>query len=233
MKVPGIGEVKTQYVIATGAVGVGIVGYAWWKKSTNAATPDPITAGEAQGIGDGTVLPAGFTGNATGAINLNDPTQITTNAQWTKQAVSDLADKGFDTLAVSSALGKFLSRQPVTAAEAELIRDAIAFEGNPPENGPWPIIPTPVVVTPPPAPTGYVGPAKVKPTSVWGVTHGFKPNATNFEQVLLGHYVNYAPPGSRRFEQVRELATANGYPYDRGVYRYDKKRLIRLPATLA
>ena len=60
----------------------------------------------------------------------------TTNAQWAQAAEGLLVQNGYDAMTVAAALGKYLTGQPCTADQANIIQAAIAFEGYPPQNGP-------------------------------------------------------------------------------------------------
>jgi len=215
---PGIGPVDKKYAYAGAAAVAGIIGYAWWQRvpeDADAQPADPITAGEAVGLTDDTVLPAGGTGNAGGSYDLTDPAVIDTNAEWTKECVSQLAAVGFEPLTVSRALGKYLGRQPVTEAEAEIIRTATAFVGPPPEGGPYPIIPTSSgggSNPPPPAGSAWKGPARRKATwpgkgrGVNANTH-VNPNLSTWDQVV-GYYYENLPPYSGTGTTRATIATA-------------------------
>lgn len=60
---------------------------------------------------------------------------ISTNAEWTQAAESYLTQNGLAFKPVSSALGKYISAQALTADEAGIVHQAIAAVGQPPVAG--------------------------------------------------------------------------------------------------
>jgi hypothetical protein len=145
-----------------GAAALGVVGYAWFKNSQTGPeilTADPNLAP----VGEPTDIP-GF--SVYGPDNARIPQ---TNAEWYDLVISKAQSIGVDAAAMGTAIGKYLGRQPLTKAEIELVRMAIASSGNPPEGGPYNIIEIPSGgVTPPPAPIpvppGIPAPAPVTPS---------------------------------------------------------------------
>src|SRR5690606_15718185 len=100
-----------------------------------------------------------------------------TNADWTDLAVTRMMNIGIDGAAASSAIGKFLARKALTKTEADLVRQAIAHAGYPPENGPWTIIEsTNGGITKPNAPKGLkaegISPTQV--SLVWQPVNGIE-----------------------------------------------------------
>jgi hypothetical protein len=61
---------------------------------------------------------------------------FTTNGEWVQQAEQDLGGLGIDAVALSAALGKYLTARPLNAAEQSLVDQAIAAENYPPVAGP-------------------------------------------------------------------------------------------------
>lgn len=165
VKVPGVGEQNkkvVQVVVGAAAVFVAWRWYAARKASAAAATaaagPSPLpvdtsNTGAAQG-GVGYQNPGGPLGGGTGS----SATGLSTNAAWTQKVEGDLANLGFDAQAVSLALGLYLSGQPLTLDQQNIVRTAWAYEGKPPESTNLAIIPaqnnpSPPPPPPPPAPT--------------------------------------------------------------------------------
>lgn len=133
VKVPGIGNVKKTYVYAGAALVVGIVGWAWWSRS--------------QG-GDGgsvTYEPDPSTGSATGvdaygnpAPNPPDPYAEPegpprNNQEWTARVLIALQEQGIEPGFASATIGRYLDRRPLTSDEADVVRQAWALMGKPPE----------------------------------------------------------------------------------------------------
>lgn len=159
VKLPAIGPVKKQYVYIGGALIVGIVGYAWWTRAGTGGggevlEPEPgVIPEDYPAVGD---LP-GTVQVGTGAVDdFGAGSIINTNTEWFAAALSGLADAGYEPLNVAATLGKFLSRQGLSADEKVVIQAAKGMVGEPPQGGPWPIIdqlPPPPTTTPPPAGT--------------------------------------------------------------------------------
>lgn len=155
-------------VLAVVVAGGGYVAWRWWQARSAPAGP-PVTGDvgapvDASGIigapgGGGNVQYAGTTQDNT------DQNKINTNEQWSAVAVERLsATGGFNAASVYTALGDFLARRPLTQAEQNIVRAAIAAAGQPPVGGPYSIIEQvgPVTLT---APTGLKA-AAVGKTSV-------------------------------------------------------------------
>jgi hypothetical protein len=140
INVPGLGPTKSAYVYAGGALVIGIVGYAWWKNSQNQAQTDFVGASPDDfGVSDYDSPLGNSGGNSGGSYDSTDPDALTTNAKWTAFAIEKLAQWNYDAGAVSSALGKYLARQPLTETEIGIVQAAIAAAGSPPIGGPYPI----------------------------------------------------------------------------------------------
>jgi hypothetical protein len=156
VKLPAIGPVKKQWVYIGGAVVLGIVGYAWWSRRGTAAPtgevlpedipqdrlPPPTTVGTEE-----------FDTAEVRAI-------INTNTEWYTSAVEYLSTQGgYDFIFVTTTLGKFLARRPLTQTEANLVQAAKGAVGEPPQGGPWPI-----TLAVPPGPT--TGPPSARPPQI-------------------------------------------------------------------
>lgn len=63
------------------------------------------------------------------------PTGYTSNAQWAQAAEQYLTGNGGNAETIGNALGKYITGADVTAAQQEIIEQAIAFTGYPPVNG--------------------------------------------------------------------------------------------------
>lgn len=142
MDVPGIGNVQQKWVYAGGAIVLGIGGYAWWKRR-GAASSAPTVALNPNDVVPATSFTPAPTGNATQNVDSTAGSPPATNAQWTQQAVTMLANYGFDPIVASAALGKFLTRTGLSASEQEVVQRAVGLLGYPPQGGPWSILPAP------------------------------------------------------------------------------------------
>jgi hypothetical protein len=138
VKLPVIGATKRGWVIAGGALIVGIVGYAWWNRARTPAEPELLP----EDIPQDREPPATVVGSE------NFDTEevrsiIDTNTEWYTAAVEYLSTTGgFDFGFTTITLGKFLTRRTLTEQEANLVQAAKGVAGEPPQGGPWPIIRT-------------------------------------------------------------------------------------------
>lgn len=158
---PGAGPVKKQWIYIGLAGVAAVVGYAYWKRSQQAATA-PMEPGIDDYTGG---VQTGSSGSTTGGLTWEpadpgDPDDLppSTNAVWTQRAISYLSQINFDAQVVAAALGKYLARLPLVPAEADIVRTAEGAIGKPPV-GTYQIVmvpnpPTgPVTPPPPDAPT--------------------------------------------------------------------------------
>jgi hypothetical protein len=144
--VPGAGPMKRQTIVVAGAVGAGILGYAWWKRHQASKS---VTATENINDAVGAVAYTGSpnVAGATGDSSVNAGTlprnQIATNADWTQAAITFLSQTGnFDPGALATALGKYINHDPggLTDKEVSMVQAARGAFGDPPVGGPFPII---------------------------------------------------------------------------------------------
>lgn len=135
VKLPGVGPVKKVYIyVGVGAVGV-LAAYLMWRRQQDAATADAVPADAS--LGDGLTTPDGgdvYQGATAGGAPTADPDitpMPTTNVEWTQQVLDyfNWQEPGF----VSSTVGKYLARVPLSADEGDFIRQAWAARGKPPE----------------------------------------------------------------------------------------------------
>lgn len=171
--VPGIGRTKSIYVYTAGALTLGVIGYAWWSRRNQAPAQDPTALLSDPALSQdsgGTTTPGIVTSIDT---STPDPNSLppTTNEQWAQRATEILTTTlGYDAQTVGLALGLYLSRQALTADQANIVRVAWGQLGRPPI-GDFPILTTgggtpspppssdrppnsspPPAVTPPPPP---------------------------------------------------------------------------------
>jgi hypothetical protein len=160
VNVPGAGKINRTWVMAGAAAVAGIVIFAYWRRASQPAA--------APGEGDYTAgdqwSPDAFTGaTAPPGGETYDPNDVTggftaptTNAEWSQRVIDALANMGFDLTYAASTIGKYLSGNPLNAAEKLLVQSGLAVMGNPPA-GALPIISAPEPTATPPA--TQVGPA--------------------------------------------------------------------------
>lgn len=136
VQVPAVGKVKKQYVYVIGAAVVGFVAYAWWKAGMGGAAPEAPFTEDTLPDNTGTTPPV----VTDPRVDVDNRVGFVDNAGWSQAATDRLIALGYDGQAVSNALGKFLQRQPLTAAEATMARAALGQLGQPPQYGPWQVI---------------------------------------------------------------------------------------------
>jgi hypothetical protein len=135
VELPGIGQVKTEYVWAGGAAIAGFVTFAWWRARTSSDTA-PIVLDPNDVVPEGEHNPPP-SNDSSGDYDTTEPPR--NNAEWSRAATEYLSQAGYDPKLVAGALGKFLQRAELSASEADAVRAAVAVTGYPPDNGPWPI----------------------------------------------------------------------------------------------
>jgi|SRR5215469_1025445 len=182
---PGVGPVKKPVLIGGLVILAVILGVAYYRHSRAAGqqaaadasrTPDPnavdpntgLTYGEeAAGVqagdGTGTGDNSGIVGYAQGNPIYSDqagygpaPTFLN-NADWAQAVEQYLTSAtGANPATVAAAIGAYLSGQPLTQAQAVVVRSATGFFGAPPVSGPGGFPPS--LRTVPPSPGGTGGP---------------------------------------------------------------------------
>lgn len=180
-------QIPKPWLYAGGAAVGGIVVYAWWSKGGGftAEEEEPLfdefgnpIAGPTPGLESPNVLDSN--------LEVNAGTGFADNAEWSRFASDYLEGRGHNAQAVISAIGKFLQRKPLNLVEADLVSQAVAVAGWPPDDRPWTIIQE---TTAPPASTGLTAPANFQATG--GVSHAnlsWSPvtGATSYEVQLKG-----------------------------------------------
>lgn len=167
VKIPGIGEVKSEYVTGALALIAGIVGYAWWHSrsaNSSAAAAAPAIV-DPNNPGTGNMGASSYQGASDNPAVVVPPApgSITTNAQWVQAAVEYMANIGYDAPTVATALGDYLARQPLSSQQQEIVRTALGAEGPPPVGGPY------AIITGLPTPT-HNAPGAVSALAVTGTT---------------------------------------------------------------
>ena len=160
VKLPAFGEQKksTVYIVGGLVVVVVAVGYYRSKKAAASAVPsgqgidstsiDPATGFAYGSAEDAAALnsqasyiqPAqygygGGTDTSTGVITQPTAGGFVSNAQWTQAAEAYAETLGSDVTTVASALGHYLAGVPLSPGEVDLVQQAIASQGYPPQAG--------------------------------------------------------------------------------------------------
>jgi hypothetical protein len=151
IKVPAVGKVKRVYVIGGLAAIAGIVVYAYWRQSQAPVEEELPGEGDEWVTGD-TWSPDAYVGADAPGGSTTVPVEGATpftNAEWAQRVIDLLEGAQVERGFAAATVGKYLSGQPLTAAEKIVIQTAIALLGNPPA-GALPIISAPTPVTPTP-----------------------------------------------------------------------------------
>lgn len=154
VSLPGLGKVPTKYAVMGGLAVAGIAGIAWIRYANSAPAEEPAATvtdytGEA---GDETVYPAystdyapdqSYDGGAypypsytTPSYGLTTTTQTadpTTNPEWTRRSIEHLELVGVESNAASLAISRYLLKECLTATQADIVRQAVAGVGTPPQ----------------------------------------------------------------------------------------------------
>jgi hypothetical protein len=127
--IPQIGAVRKEYVWAAGGVVVIIVGYAYLKRRQSAQSGAPAVDTSTGSLGATGGSPPPITPAQTPGSTVPQ-----TNAEWTTDVLDKLgALGGSEESHTLSVLGKYLQKVPLTADEADIIRQAWALSGKPPQ----------------------------------------------------------------------------------------------------
>ena len=165
-KVPGVGKMDKRVLIGVAVAAGGFVAYRYYKArqapaatSTDGSFEDPGTLpGVAGAVKDSNLYGSGNT------TQTSDSSAVTTNAAWSQLALTQLSQSDrWSYSDMAAALGNFLDGQPLSDAQQEIVRAAIAVAGYPPV-GSHNIVPggnTSITV----APTG-VAAGSITPTTV-------------------------------------------------------------------
>jgi hypothetical protein len=132
VKLPGVGKVKSQYVLIGGAAVAGILAVAYFRRGRDTTTPalDPNTTA----LGDPTLPTV-----TTTTIPANTDV-IATNDAWARKAIELLQGFGYDGAFVATVLGKFLGRRTLTPEEEPVALAALAAVGQPPVGAPYNVL---------------------------------------------------------------------------------------------
>lgn len=154
VNVPGVGTVPTKYAVIGGVAVVGIAGVAWFRymNNKNAAVDTGTTTDYTGSATDETVYPAyatdyapdqSYDGGAypyptytTPSYGLTTTTQTanpTTNSEWTQRSVEYLESVGIDATNASLSVSRYLLKECLTATQADIVRQAVAGLGTPPQ----------------------------------------------------------------------------------------------------
>lgn len=152
---PGIGAVPKKALYPIAAVAVGYVGYRYYAARQAGTDPgtDPASDFTDGGLDPsviGAVSPDNSYGLGGGSTTSDPGTTSsygfsgTTNAQWTQYALTQLeVSDTWSTTDILAALGAYLSRTPLTAAQLQIVNAAVAIAGYPPVGGSIPITTVP------------------------------------------------------------------------------------------
>lgn len=202
--VPAVGPVQRRWLYVAGA---GIGGYVLWRywqasraaAAAAAATP-PESTGTIGGIDTGSGSGGYYDPNAGGISGSSTVGDVmTTDAQWYAAALLALEDAGYDTGAAALALGKYLRSEPLTPAEQDMVKVALAAAGNPPSGA------KAIITDTSPTPSGLTAPQGLRGNGA--PTTSAVPLAWNSVAGASGYLV---------YRGAVQLATVTGTSYTAG-----------------
>lgn len=269
IKIPGIGDTKKEYVYIGGGLIVIVIGVVYVRSRSTAKASAAAAAAAASStdstdttttpIDEATGYPQGSaedlaalaqqqdlegvdygTTDDSGSTDVTTGTGYTSNAAWAQAAEEYIVDTtGGVAGDVGNALGKYLTGGSLTSDMVDIVNQAIAFDGPPPQSGvngyppslniapvtPPPVTPPPV--TPPPVTPPPVTPPPVTPpptTTVHDVTfHMFVPNSGSYDAMAQkygvfngsgqGLYEYQLTPNAQRSAAALAELKAKPYPY--------------------
>jgi hypothetical protein len=155
VKLPGVGNVDSKWVWAGGALIVGIVGFAYIRNRSVSASVTEEPAGDESAVtsdyadysnlyGDAYATDYAYDGGypsyypsyyepAYGQNTTVQTADPVTNSEWTQRSIEHLELVGIESGAASLAVSRFLLKECLTAAQADIVRQAIAAVSNPPQ----------------------------------------------------------------------------------------------------
>jgi len=142
VEVPAVGRVKKQYVYVAAALVAGIVGFAYWRRSSAPVEDFPAYTDEdviSDGVTDTAGGAAGGSASSGGTGGGDSSTTPDSDSEWVMMAREALAGS-FDDAALSIALGRYIGREGLSQAQQDMVRAAIGSIGYPP-GGHYPITP--------------------------------------------------------------------------------------------
>lgn len=160
VELPGVGGVDKRVLLGIGGLLAAWVGWQYYRarQDAGAESVDPgfEDGGTLPGV-DGAVKPGGDYGlpdgdGSTGGGSIDDyGFRGTTNSQWTQYAAAKLSsDDRWSYSTVVAALGAYLDQRPLTTAQQDIVRAALAVAGSPPV-GYYVVVPggdVPILVAP-------------------------------------------------------------------------------------
>lgn len=175
MKIPGIGPVPSKYVYIGGAVIAGIAAYSYYRAS-QAPADEPVVDGT-EAATDGTELAYGDAygtdyapdGSGYGYGGGYAPPYYTpsnpdlardpvTDNEWASESIEWLTDVGVDRQAASLAVSRYRLSDCLTAAQMDIVRQAVGRFGPPPQSRNLQMRSCPAGTTPPPPPASGTKP---------------------------------------------------------------------------
>lgn len=163
VQVPVVGGVRRRVLIVGGAAVAVVLGYLYLSRRRAAADVPAVDPATGTATGDNLYSnPAPHT-TVPGSVDATNPDTITTNDEWVRAVVSDLAEEGWDATYVVTTLGRYLAGVPLEEGpDTNLVRSAWAVRGIPPV-GTHPLNIAQHTTTPPPATGGSTPPPTTTP----------------------------------------------------------------------
>lgn len=137
-------KISAPLVIVGGAAAL-FVGYRYWTSRNDSTSDEPVITSPEEDYGaTGSATGTGYsyipTSSSDSSTSTTDSSVISTNQQWTQAGVTYASSVGYDSAAAALALGKYLSTQPITKDEQNIVRVVLGALGSPPTGGPYTVI---------------------------------------------------------------------------------------------
>lgn len=134
--IKGIPPKQKRALIVLAVAAGGYVAYRWMTAEPADDTVTETSGTDADLAGTGVIgSNVGGNENVGNSSNVGED-EIDTSREWYDMAVEKLSNAGWDAQAVQSALGEFLTGQPLDSGEANIVRAAVGAMGGYPPGGP-------------------------------------------------------------------------------------------------
>jgi hypothetical protein len=126
--IPAVGPVDKRVLYVVGGSGLAFVIYRYWKaRQSSGIVLDPSTGSLGGGLSYANPAPSSSGGNP--AAN----PAPTNNQEWTQLVIERMGNIGKDAGFVSTVIGKYLANAGLTSEEGQVVQEAWALAGKPPQ----------------------------------------------------------------------------------------------------
>lgn len=152
IRLPGVGSVQTRYVVIGGLAVAAVAGFFWVRHWSGAGAPVDDETAVADFTTDQEVIypaysdayatdyaydgPYPYPSHTTPSYGLTTTVQTAdpvTNSSWTQRSIEHLELVGVESQSASLAVSRYLLKECLTATQADIVRQAVAAMGPPPQ----------------------------------------------------------------------------------------------------